>query len=327
MQPARGRASSQTTTRRTTPTLEEQPEETREARNAASGGSSTTPTTRRATSTRPLGELTGFRTFKGVVLLYEPNPLDAWIGKQVQQQPGGTYAYTESGEALTKKEVKQYKAFCRRHSERGEEARLADKLFHIVDKHLPLQADETRAYIARFPGEARKLLPKARKIRNTFRRQGGLRTTTECQPTVQEGEESPQAADVSAYAMPAPSMPGEAMTAERVRRENLEEDAAREKKEQPVDSDTPPDWGGDTDDEGPPPNWPWGERGRPSDLGLSAGVLADRPNEPSGVPRHQQGEPGGEDRGIQLVPSRTWQDVMRVQAHMEQARKQRHTTQ
>ncbi|OLP84689.1 hypothetical protein AK812_SmicGene34387 [Symbiodinium microadriaticum] len=210
--------------KRTTPTLEEQPEETRE----------------------------------GVVLLYEPNPLDAWIGKQVQQQPGGTYAYTESGEALTKKEVKQYKAFCRRHSERGEEARLADKLFHIVDKHLPLQADETRAYIARFPGEARKLLPKARKIRNTFRRQGGLRTTTECQPTVQEGEESPQAADVSAYAMPAPSMPGEAMTAERVRRENLEEDAAREKKEQPVDSDTPPDWGGDTDDEGPPPNWPWG---------------------------------------------------------------------
>ena len=94
-----------------------------------------------------------------------------------------------------------------------------------------------------------------------FGRQGGLSTTAEHQPTVQEGEENPQAADASAYAMPTPSMPGEAMTAERVRRESPEEDAAREKKEPPVDSDTPPDWGGDTDDEGPPPNWPWGSGG------------------------------------------------------------------
>ena len=260
MQPARGRTPSQTT-RRTTPTPEEQPMETREAQTAAPGEASTTLTTRRATSTRPLGELTGFRTRKGVVLLYEPNPLDAWIGKQVQQQSGGTYAYAESGEALTKNEIKQYTAFCRRRSERSEEARLADKLFHIVDKHLPLQADETRAYIARFPGEARKLLPKARKIRNALRRQGGHNTTAECQPTVQEGEENPQAADVGAHAMPAPSMRRGTMTAERVRMENPEEDAARGIKEQPVDSDTPPDWGGDTDEEGPPPNWPWGERG------------------------------------------------------------------
>ena len=188
-----------------------------------------------------------------MVLLYEPNPLDAWIGKQVEPQPGGTYVYAESGEALTKKEIKQYKAYCRRHSVRNEEARLADKLFHIVDKHLLLQADETRAYIAKFPGEARKLLPKARRIRNALRRQGGHNTTAECQPTVQEGEENPrQAEDVDANAMPTPSMRRGAMTTERVRMENREEDAARGIKEQPVDSDTPPDWGGETDEEDPP---------------------------------------------------------------------------
>ena len=60
-----------------------------------------------------------------------------------------------------------------RHESRNKEARQADKLFHIVDKYLPLQADETRAFVARFPARVRTLLPKARKIRNRLRREGG----------------------------------------------------------------------------------------------------------------------------------------------------------
>ena len=79
----------------------------------------------------------------------------------------------ETGKALTKQEGKQYKAYLQRHESRNEEARQADKLFHIVDKYLPLQADETRAFVARFPARVHPLLPKARKIRNRLRREGG----------------------------------------------------------------------------------------------------------------------------------------------------------
>ena len=129
-------------------------------------------------STRPLAELTGFRTRKGLVLLYEPSPLDKWINKKIQKEAGGTFTDMESRGTLTKQEASQYRAYGRRHTARNEDARLADKLFHIVDKYLPLQADETRAYIARFPAQAKTLLPKARKIRNKLRREAGPQATT-----------------------------------------------------------------------------------------------------------------------------------------------------
>ena len=171
----------------------------RAPQSAAPGKASATPatssTTRGTTSTRPLEELSGFRTRKGVVLLYEPDPLDAWIGKGVVQQPGGALVHAETGGALTRRETKQYTAFCQRHTARNEEARLADKLFHIVDKYLPLQADETRAYIARFPGEVRKLLPKARKIRDALRRQRGGSTTAAVEQAKHGGEENPRRAE------------------------------------------------------------------------------------------------------------------------------------
>ena len=103
----------------------------------------------------------------------------------------GSLVNAETGGTLTRQEAKQYTAYCQRHTVRNEEARLADKLFHIVDKYLPLQADQTRAYVARFPGQAQKLLPKARKIRNAFRRQGGPTATTEPRQATHGGESNP----------------------------------------------------------------------------------------------------------------------------------------
>ncbi|CAE7240957.1 unnamed protein product, partial [Symbiodinium sp. KB8] len=85
--------------------------------------------------------MTGFRTRKGV-LLYEPDLLDAWISRKIEKTGEGTFVDKETGKALTK------------------QARQADKLFHTVDKYLPLQADETRAFVARFPARVRTLLPK-----------------------------------------------------------------------------------------------------------------------------------------------------------------------
>ena len=108
-----------------------------------------------------------------MVLLYEPDLLDAWIGRRIEKLEGGSFADMESGKTLNKQEGKSHKAYLKRDTSRNEEARLADKLFHIADKHLPLQADETRAYIARFPAQVKDLLPKARKIRNKLRREGG----------------------------------------------------------------------------------------------------------------------------------------------------------
>ena len=93
----------------------------------------------------------GFRTRKGVVLLYEPSLLDAWIDRKIEKTEEGTFTDMESGKILTKQEGKQYRTYLKRHESRNEEARQADKLFHTVDKYLPLQADETRAFIARFP--------------------------------------------------------------------------------------------------------------------------------------------------------------------------------
>ncbi|OLQ01647.1 hypothetical protein AK812_SmicGene15603 [Symbiodinium microadriaticum] len=121
--------------------------------------------------------MTGFRTRKGVVLLYDPEPLDAWINREIEETEEGEYVDTDTSKALTKQEGPQYRAFLQRHESRNEDARQADKLFHIVDKYLPLQADETRAG-ARFPARARTLLPKARKIRNRPRCGKGRDPTT-----------------------------------------------------------------------------------------------------------------------------------------------------
>ena len=124
-------------------------------------------------SPRPLSEMRGFRTRKGVVLLYDPEPLDVWINKEIEVTAEGKQVHAESGKLLTKQERGEYKAYLKRHAERNEDARQADKLFHIVDKYLPQQADETRAFVARFPTRARTLLPKVRKRRNRLRREGG----------------------------------------------------------------------------------------------------------------------------------------------------------
>ena len=127
------------------------------------------------TSARPLSELS---TRKGVVLLYDPDPLDAWIGRGIGETKEGKYVDTETGKVLSKQEGKKYAAYLKRHESRNETARRADKLFHIVDKYLPLQADETRAFVARFPERVHTLLPKVRKIRNKLRQDGGADPAT-----------------------------------------------------------------------------------------------------------------------------------------------------
>ena len=128
-----------------------------------------------------------------MVLLYEPSPLDVWIGKKIEQQSGGALVNAETGGTLTRQETKQYKAYCKRHTARNEEARLADKLFHIVDKYLPLQADETRAYTARFPGEVHTAAPKGKEDTQCSPTTRGTlyNTTAEARSTGKRGQPKP----------------------------------------------------------------------------------------------------------------------------------------
>ena len=64
-----------------------------------------------------------------------------------------------------------------------------------------------------------------------------------------------------------------------------------------MDNDTKPDWEGETEDEETMSSWPWGEMGRPSDSGLSEGILAERPNLPAGEPLQQRGGACGKGGG------------------------------
>ena len=125
----------------------------------------------------------------------------------------------------------------------------------------------------------------------------------------------------------------------RAPRVTLERSDARDhrgKKEQEVE-DSPPDWAGSSDDDerathqnlSRDRNWPWRAAGRPWDHGNSSGVLAQRPNEPSGEPRRRQRdsiEDRGDGGGIQLVPSRMWQSIQQTQAPMAQPRRTGKTT-
>ena len=103
--------------------------------------------------------MTAFATRKGLTLFYEPEPLDEWIGKDVQEDDKGRLRDMETGGILPQARANNYKASQRRHRERNEVGRLADKLTHIVDKYLPMQAEETRIYVGRFPNHVGKLPP------------------------------------------------------------------------------------------------------------------------------------------------------------------------
>ena len=96
-----------------------------------SGGSGKRTTT---TPARPLSEMTGFETRKGLMLLYEPESGDEWINKTIVKTEVRLMD-TSTGEALNKKQAKAYATYLRRHLARNREGRQADRFVHIVDKY------------------------------------------------------------------------------------------------------------------------------------------------------------------------------------------------
>ena len=53
--------------------------------------------------------MTAFETRWGLILLYEPEPLDEWIGQSIQQDTAsGRYKNVSKGDWLTETEAKAY---------------------------------------------------------------------------------------------------------------------------------------------------------------------------------------------------------------------------
>ena len=130
----------------------------------------------------PLSEMTGFETRRGLMLLYNPGPGDEWINRLIVKTRGG-WKDTSTGEILNKAQAQAYGKFLRRHRGRNKVGDTADKLVRMVDKYLPLQADETRAYVCRFPEQAESLLKRVKKIRKRLRASQGESRSSTTQPS------------------------------------------------------------------------------------------------------------------------------------------------
>jgi len=260
--------------------------------------------------------MTQFETRGGRLLLFEPERLDAWIGRRIEKD----HFDLATGKPLSKKDATSFEAY---HARRLRRSRLGDKVdryIHLVDKYVPKVSDEARVYIARFPHKVGEVLKQVRKIRKKIRKrrkkhghQAVLQPTSSL-PTTPGG--------AAAQTVPEGEPAGELVTKERG--DTLGHDDGEQL------DDTPPDWGGSSTEEGAQqpdtsaPSWPWGEAGRPSDRGESTGVLAEKPREPMGDPlpkrRSFSRSPDGSPGGVQLTPNATWQGVQLVQAHMAQSR-------
>ena len=82
---------------------------------------------------RPLAQLTQFRTREGNLMLFEPQPMDTWIGKEVLEDESiGGYRDGTTGKPLSKKLAASYLAYRRRHTTRCSMGDVVDMYIHQV---------------------------------------------------------------------------------------------------------------------------------------------------------------------------------------------------
>ena len=124
-----------------------------------------------ATGGSQLDEMTHFATRKGLHMLYRPEALDKWIGRDIRQTQKGDYS---TGEILGQPESKEYEQYRQRFLTRCKVGGKADRLVRIVDRYMPRVSAENRVYTMRFPDKVHDMLRKARAIRRRIRaRKGG----------------------------------------------------------------------------------------------------------------------------------------------------------
>ncbi|CAE7311311.1 unnamed protein product, partial [Symbiodinium sp. KB8] len=118
-----------------------------------------------ANKSRTLTDYVRFETKEGVALLYEPHPLDKWIGKDYRWDNNKQlYMDSATGGTLTAEESEDYQRYLQRHNERRQTGGQADELIKLAAKINPRTLVELRFYIAKFPWEVCRLLAEGKKV-------------------------------------------------------------------------------------------------------------------------------------------------------------------
>ncbi|OLP87771.1 hypothetical protein AK812_SmicGene30979 [Symbiodinium microadriaticum] len=116
-------------------------------------------------ASRPLSEYVRFETKEGMALLYDPSPLDKWIGKSYRwDSRRQRHVETSTGDVLSAEDSEDFQRYVQRHNERRQMGNQADELVKLVATHNPAVEEELRIYIGRFPGGVRRLLAEGKKV-------------------------------------------------------------------------------------------------------------------------------------------------------------------
>ena len=116
-------------------------------------------------ASRPLSEYVRFETKEGMALLYDPSPLDKWIGKSYKwDSRRQCHVEANTGEVLSAEDSEDFQRYVQRHNERRQTGSQADELVKLVATYNPAVEEELRIYIGRLPGEVRRLLAEGKKV-------------------------------------------------------------------------------------------------------------------------------------------------------------------
>ena len=142
---------------------------------------------------RPLSEKVRFETREGNVLLYDPSPLDKWIGTSCRwDSRRQLHVETNTGDVLSAEDSEDYQRYVQRHNQRRQTGNQADELIKLVATHNPAVEAELRFYIANFPGEVRRLLAEGKQVYKPLvdkRRHGGTPSAQTAEPRHQRGDD------------------------------------------------------------------------------------------------------------------------------------------
>ena len=332
---------------------------------------------------RPFSEQVRFETREGNVLLFDPGPLDKWIGTSCRwDSRRQRHVDTNTGDALSAEDSEDYQRYVQRHNQRRQTGNQADELIKLVATHNPAVEAELRFYIAKFPGEVRRLLAEGKQVYKPLvdkRRHGGTPSAQTAEPRHQRGEDKKTKKEIEKQKVKKGEKASKHKKHEKDKKDKKHKKAKKSRQEAPSggegtaeqqpqdEANTEPptheevDWGSEGDDtetqaavkakamvgeqrsdDSPPAMpldamWPWGERGRPSDMASSSGGGSQRPRTPSRSPRRQRSSSGGGSqrprtpsrsprrqggRRVELQPSPMWEAVQEVQLHMRKARTQ-----
>ncbi|OLP89202.1 hypothetical protein AK812_SmicGene29370 [Symbiodinium microadriaticum] len=98
-------------------------------------------------ASRPLSEYVRFETEEGMALLYDPSPLDKWIGKSYRwDSRRQCHVETSTGDVLSAEDSEDFQRYVQRHNERRQTGNQADELVKLVAAYNPAVEEGKKVY-------------------------------------------------------------------------------------------------------------------------------------------------------------------------------------